>query len=58
MKRKSCLTNLMGIYNGVTSWVDERMVNVFYLDFNKPFGMVSHNVTIDKLTMYGLDKWQ
>lgn len=52
------MTNLMAIYNGVTSWVDKRVVNVFYLDFNKPFGTVSHNVTIDKLTMYGLDKWQ
>ncbi|KAK4818020.1 hypothetical protein QYF61_004133 [Mycteria americana] len=34
-----------------------RLVDVVYLNFSKASGIVSHNIIIDKLINYGLDKW-
>lgn len=48
IKGKSCLTNLTTFYNEVTN--KARAVNVAYLDFNKVFDTVFHNILIDKLT--------
>ncbi|GAB0206106.1 cAMP-dependent protein kinase inhibitor alpha [Grus japonensis] len=55
---KSCLTNVITIYDGMTSWVDEgRAVDIVYLDFSKAFDTVSHNILISKLRKHGMDEW-
>ncbi|XP_068784959.1 RNA-directed DNA polymerase from mobile element jockey isoform X3 [Struthio camelus] len=55
---KSCLTNLIAFYDGMTGWVDEgRAVDVVYLDFSKAFDPVSHHILIGKLRKCGLDEW-
>ncbi|GAB0178104.1 mitochondrial enolase superfamily member 1 [Grus japonensis] len=57
-KGKSCLTNLIAFYDGMTGWVDEgRAVDVVYLDFNKAFDAVSYNILTGKLRKRGLDEW-
>jgi len=57
-KGKSCLTNVIAVYDGMTGWADEgRAVDVAYLDFSKAFDTVSRNVLIGKLRKCGLDEW-
>ncbi|GAB0178743.1 mitochondrial enolase superfamily member 1 [Grus japonensis] len=57
-KGKSCLTNLIAFYDGMTGWVDEeRAVDVVYLDLSKAFDTISHNILISKLRKCGLDEW-
>jgi len=57
-KGKSCLTNPIAFYDGVTGWVDEgRAVDVVYFDSSKSFDTVSHNILLGKLRKCGLDEW-
>jgi len=57
-KGKSCLTNLIAFYAGITGWLDGgRATDFVYLNFSKAFNIVSHNILLGKFGKCGLNEW-
>ena len=55
LKAKSCQTNLLCFFEEITKWVDDGSpVDVIYLDFQKPFDKVPHQIRISKLKSHGM----
>ena len=55
LKARSCLTNLLYFFEEITKWVhDGSPVDVVYLDFQKDFDKVPHQILLLKLKAHGI----
>ena len=54
-RRRSCLTNLIDFFEGVTNCFDQtKAVDIIYLDFQKAFDKVPHRRLLAKLDAHGI----
>ncbi|GAB0190192.1 mitochondrial enolase superfamily member 1 [Grus japonensis] len=57
-KGKSCLMDLMALYNEVTVLVDKgRATDVIYLNLCKAFHIVLHDILVSKFEKHRFDRW-
>lgn len=54
MKGRSCLTNLLEIFEEINSRTDRESVDVVYLDFQKAFDKVPHGRLLRKMRAHGV----